>query len=88
MVFLMRLRWSRKWDVALALAGAVSLLVEGLIHAKHGLPPGAYALAIVAAAPVAWRGPAPMASLLAAEAGAIACVFAFDAGWAATAIVV
>ena len=79
---------SRRLDVGLAVIGAAALIVEGSLEARTGLPPGAYLLAIVAAAPLAWRARAPLAALFAVEVGAVACVFAFDAGWAATAIVV
>jgi signal transduction histidine kinase len=86
-VLSMRLSWSRRWDIALAAVGAVALLVDGSVRAKAGLSPGAYALAFVSAAPLAWRGRAPLAALFAVEAGAVACVFAFDATWAASGVV-
>ncbi len=63
------------------------LIVEAATRGAGGLSPGGYLLAIAAAAPLAWRSRAPLAVLFAVEAGAIACVFTFDAGWAATAIV-
>ncbi len=84
----MRLSWARCLDVALAVIGAAAFLTEGSLEAKSGLPPGAYLLGMAAAAPLAWRTRAPLVALLAAEVGAIACVFAFEAGWAATAVVV
>jgi len=74
--------------VALAAAGAAALITEGLIHAEGDLGPGAYSLAIVAAAPLAWRTRAPLAALVGVEAGAVTCVLAFHASWAATAMVI
>ena len=79
---------SRSWDIALAALGGAALLVEGLIRAKGSVWPGAYVLSFVAAAPLAWRRTAPLAVLFTVEAGAIACVIAFHASWAATGIVV
>ncbi len=84
----MRFSSSRSWDIALAAVGAAALLVEGIARAKAGVWPGAYALSFVAAAPIAWRGAAPLTALLAVEAGLIACVFALHATWSATGIVV
>lgn len=84
----MRFHSSRSWDIALAALGVVALLVEGIARAKGGVWPGAYVLSLVAAAPLAWRRTAPLTALFTAEAGAIACVVAFDASWAATGIVV
>jgi signal transduction histidine kinase len=78
----------RVWDVALAVAGAVALIVEGEVRAKGDLSPGAIVLAIAAAAPLAWRSRAPLAALIAAEVGAVLCVVAFRAGGAATGLVV
>jgi signal transduction histidine kinase len=73
--------------LALAAAAAAALIVEGQLRSSGGLPAGAYALAIVAAAPLAWRSRAPLAALIGVEAGAVACAAAFDASWAATAVV-
>jgi signal transduction histidine kinase len=81
-------RGLRSWNVALAAAGAVALIVEGQVRAKGGLSPGAYVLAVVAAAPLAWRTRAPLAALVGVEAGALACVVAFDASWVATGVVI
>jgi signal transduction histidine kinase len=81
-------RGLRSWNVALAAAGAVALIVEGLVRADGGLSPGAYVLAVVAAAPLAWRTRAPLAALVGVEAGALACVVAFDASWVATGVVI
>jgi signal transduction histidine kinase len=75
-------------DVALAIAAAVALVVEGAVRAKGGISPADPLLAVAAAAPLAWRTRAPVAALLAVEAGAILCVVAFRATWSATAMVV
>jgi signal transduction histidine kinase len=75
-------------DIALAAVAAAGLIVEGQLRSSGGLSLGAYALAIAAAAPLAWRNTAPLASLVAVEAGALLCAFAFHASWAATAMVV
>jgi signal transduction histidine kinase len=74
-------------DGALALAGAVAMILEGLIRAGHDLPLGAYPLALVAAAPLVFRRQAPLAALLGVEAGAIACVLLFRPTWTAIALV-
>ena len=84
----MRFSWSRSWDIALAAMGVVALLADGIFAKEGGVWPGAYALSLVAAAPLAWRSRAPLPALLAVEAGAIACVLTFHASWAAIAIVV
>jgi signal transduction histidine kinase len=80
---------TRAWrlDGALALAGAAALIVEGLLRAHHDLPAGAYPLAALAAAPLAFRRRAPLAALLGVEAGAIACVALFRPTWSAVALV-
>jgi signal transduction histidine kinase len=77
----------RSWNLALALAGAAALIIEGQVGAKAGLSPGDYVLAVAAAAPLAWGMRAPLSSLAGVAAGAILCAAAFDAGWSATAIV-
>jgi signal transduction histidine kinase len=74
--------------VALAAAAAVALVVEGALRAKGGIAPADCLLAIAAAAPLTVRARAPVAALLAVEAGAVLCVLAFRASWSATAIVV
>jgi signal transduction histidine kinase len=84
----MSTRSLRSWNVALAAVGAVALIIEAQIRAKHGLSPGAYLLAVAAAAPLTWRTRAPMAALVGVETGAVLCVVAFDASWAATGLVV
>jgi signal transduction histidine kinase len=78
----------RLLDVGLAAVAAAALITEGSLRANGGLPPGAYVLAIASAAPLAWRTRAPLAALAGVEVGAVLCVVAFDAGWAATAIVI
>jgi signal transduction histidine kinase len=80
-------RGLRSWNVVLAAAGAAALILEGQINAKGGLPAGAYLLAIVAAAPLAWRTRAPLAALVAVETGGVLCVAAFHASWAAIGVV-
>jgi signal transduction histidine kinase len=79
---------SRSWDIALAALGGVALLGEGVVRAKGSVWAGAYVLSVAAAAPLAWRRTAPLAVLFAVEVGAIACVIAFHASWAATGVVV
>jgi signal transduction histidine kinase len=80
-------RARRLLDGVLALAGATALIVDGLLSAHGGLPPGAYPLALLAAAPLVFRRQAPLAALFAVEAGAIACVAVFEPKWAAIALV-
>src|SRR5690349_6476501 len=75
-------------DVALAVVAAVALIVEGSLRATGVLSPGAYVLAVASAAPLAWRTRAPLAALAGVEVGAVLCVVAFDAGWAATGMVI
>ncbi|MBV9338210.1 MAG: hypothetical protein JO243_20165, partial [Solirubrobacterales bacterium] len=78
-------RWS---DVGLAVVAAAALIVEGSLRAAGGLSPGASVLAVASAAPLAWRSRAPLAALAGVEVGAVLCVVAFDAGWAATGMVI
>jgi signal transduction histidine kinase len=78
----------RSWNVVLAAAGAVALIVEGQMRAKGGLSPGEYLLAVVAAAPLAWRTRAPLAAFAGVEAGAALCAVAFHATWTATGMVI
>lgn len=73
--------------MALAASGAVALIAEGQLRSNGGLPAGAYPLAIVATAPLAWRTRAPLAVLAGVELGAVLCAAAFHASWAATAVV-
>jgi signal transduction histidine kinase len=75
-------------NVALAVAGAVALIVEGEARAHGGLGIGAWILAIAAATPLVWRTRAPLAALVGVEAGALLCAIAFHATWAATAMVI
>ena len=78
----------RSWNVALAAAAAVALVLEGLVRAKGGLSPAAYVLAIAASAPLVWATRAPLAALLGVGFGGILCDAAFDAGWAASGMVI
>ena len=75
------------WNVALAVAGAVTLIVEGELRAKGDLAPAWLVLALAAAAPLAWRTRAPLPALVGVELGAILSVAAFDASETATALV-
>jgi signal transduction histidine kinase len=75
------------WNVALVVAGAAALIVEGEVRAKGAVSPWVFVLAVAAAAPLAWRTRAPLAALVGVEAGAVLCVLAFPAGGAATALV-
>jgi signal transduction histidine kinase len=77
----------RSWNVAVAAAGAVALIVEGQVRAKGGLSLGDYVLAVAAGAPLVWGMRAPLPVLAVVAAGAILCDAAFDAGWAATGVV-
>jgi signal transduction histidine kinase len=81
-------RGLRPWNVVLATAGVAALIIEGHERAKGGLPAGAYVLAVAAAAPLAWRTRAPLVALVGVEAGALLCVVAFHASWAATGMVI
>jgi signal transduction histidine kinase len=83
----MSIRTPRSWDIALAVAGAVALIAEGMVRAHGALSPGAYVLAVATGAPLAWRTRAPLAALVGVEAGAILCVVVFRAGDAATGVV-
>ena len=74
-------------DVALALAGAAALIVEGRLRSSGAMSPGAYLLAVVAAAPLVWRTRAPLAALVGVEAGAVLCAAAFHASWSASVLV-
>jgi signal transduction histidine kinase len=81
---------TRAWrplDGVLALAGAAALIVNGLLRSHGALPVGAYPLALLTAAPLVFRRRAPLPTLFAVEAGAIACVLVFDPTWAAVGIV-
>jgi signal transduction histidine kinase len=83
----MRTRRLPSWDLALVLAAAAGLIVEGQLRSSGGLAAADYPLAIAAAAPLAWRCRAPLAALIGVELGAVLCAAAFDASWSATAIV-
>lgn len=78
----------RFFDVGLAVVAAAALIMEGSLRAIGGLSPEAYVLAVASAAPLAWRTRAPLAALAGVEVGAVMCVVAFDAGWAATGMVI
>jgi signal transduction histidine kinase len=84
----MSTRALRSWNVALAALGAIALLIEAHARADGGVSPGVFLLAVAAAAPLAWRTRAPLAALVGVEAGALACVVAFDASWVSTAMVI
>jgi signal transduction histidine kinase len=75
------------WNVALVVAGAAALIVEGAVGENGGVSPGDVVLSIAAAAPLAWRTRAPLAALVGVGVGALACVVAFHPGWAATGMV-
>jgi signal transduction histidine kinase len=81
-------RGPRPWNTALAAAAATALIVEGLVRAGAGLAPGDYVLALAAAAPLAWAPRAPLATLVGVGFGGILCDTAFDAGWAASGMVI
>jgi signal transduction histidine kinase len=76
------------WNVTLAAAGAVALIIEGEVRAKGDLSPAWMVLALAATAPLAWRTRAPLAALVGVELGAILSVVAFHAGETATALVI
>jgi signal transduction histidine kinase len=75
-------------DLAVAMLAAAALITEGSLRAVGGLSPAECLLALVSAAPLAWRTRAPLAALAGVELGAILSVVAFDAAWAATAMVI
>jgi signal transduction histidine kinase len=77
----------RAWNLLLAAAGAAALIIEARVRAKGGVSPGDYVLAAAAAVPLVWGTRAPLPALAGVAGGAILCDAAFDAGWAATAIV-
>src|SRR5689334_11346798 len=61
-------------DVALAIVAAITLIAGGLIRKDGEVPVVGYVLAALACAPLAWRRTAPLAVLLAAFAGVLACL--------------
>jgi signal transduction histidine kinase len=83
----MRNRRVLSWDLALPAAGAAALITEGQLRSASALSPGAYVLAIAAAAPLLWRTRSPLAALVGVEAGAIVCAAVFPASWSASALV-
>jgi signal transduction histidine kinase len=84
----MRNQRPSRLDIALAALGAAGLIVEGQLRSSGSVSLAECVLAIGAAAPLAWRRTAPLAALIAVEAGGVLCAFAFDASWSASAIVV
>jgi signal transduction histidine kinase len=86
-VGLVRNRRVRSSDLALAAAASAALIIEGQLRSSSALSPGAYVLALAAAAPLAWRTRAPLAALVGVEAGAVACAAVFAASWSASALV-
>jgi signal transduction histidine kinase len=83
----MRNRRLLSWDVALVLAGAAALIIEGRLRSSSAMSPGAYVLAVATAAPLVWRTRVPLAVLVGVEAGAVLCAAAFHASWSASALV-
>src|SRR5690349_10690648 len=75
------------WDVGLAVAGTAALIIEGELRSSTALSPGAYVLAVAAAAPLVWRTRLPLAALVGVEAGAVTCAAVFHASWSASALV-
>jgi signal transduction histidine kinase len=74
-------------NVAVGVVAAVALIIEAEVRAKGGLSAGAFPLAVLAAAPLAWRTRAPLAALVGVGVGAVAFVALFHAGLTATAMV-
>jgi signal transduction histidine kinase len=75
------------WNIALVVASAAGLIIEGSVRAKGGLSPAEYILAVAAAVPFLWRTRAPLVALAGVGVGALACAAAFHAGWTATGMV-
>jgi signal transduction histidine kinase len=78
----------RSWNLALAAAASLALVIEGQMRAKIGLSPVAYVLAVATAAPLVWGARAPLVALLTVAAGSLVCAVAFHASWTATGIVI
>jgi signal transduction histidine kinase len=78
----------RSWDVLLAVVGTLAVVVEGILRGPAGLSPAAYALALVAGAPLAFRTRLPLAALIGVEAGAVVCSIVLHANWTVTGLVV
>jgi signal transduction histidine kinase len=74
-------------DVALAVVGAVAVLVEGLVRSSGHVSPAAYLLAAVAGAPLAIRTRAPLLALAGVEVGAVACAVVLHASWTVVGLV-
>ena len=75
---------SQRWDVALAAIAAVAVIVEASLRESTSLPVGAYLLAPVAAAPLAFRRRAPLPALIGVALGAFTVAVAISATWTAT----
>jgi signal transduction histidine kinase len=74
-------------DAALAAAAGTALVANGVnAHASAGRTALIVALSFLAAAPLAWRRQAPIATLLLVAAGLIACIAVFSPYWAAIAV--
>jgi signal transduction histidine kinase len=74
-------------NIALVVASAAGLIIEGSVRAKGSLSPGEYVLALAAATPFLLRTDAPLVALAGVGAGALACAAAFHAGWTVTGMV-
>ena len=77
----------RASDLLLVVACAIAVFVEALLRGPADLAPVAYLLALLAAAPLGFRTRAPLASLVVAEAVAVACAAVLHASWSVTVIV-
>jgi signal transduction histidine kinase len=74
-------------NIALVVASAAGLIIEGSVRAKGSLAPGEYVLALAAATPFLLRTDAPLVALAGVGAGALACAASFHAGWTVTGMV-
>ena len=81
----MRLARPKRWDALVAVAAAAGLIVEGLLRGA-GSPGAVFALALLAALPLAWSSGAPLSALLATTAGLLACLAVFQPYNVATAV--
>jgi signal transduction histidine kinase len=70
-------------DVGLAAAAAAALIASGVGAASAGRAALVVVLAVLAAAPLAWRRQAPIATVLLVSAGLIVCIAVFSPYWAA-----
>jgi signal transduction histidine kinase len=81
-----RLRLSR-WDVALVLAAASALVLDGRLgHGTDSPLPIEIVLAVVTCIPLAFRKRTPVASIVLLEVGLAACTLVFEASDAAVGI--